>query len=84
VEIRVVVQDAFAASDLTWHLSESARVSHGADGVITVHVQAGDNVPRVLGRIRDWLTLHRVGPVTVHIGDASEALTPVVRNDTPG
>jgi hypothetical protein len=85
VEIKVVVRDAFAASDLTWYLDASARVSHGEDGVYTVHVQAGDNVRRVLAEIRNWLTLHQVGPVSVHVGDVEDTLTPgVLRPDEMG
>jgi hypothetical protein len=76
VEIKVVVRDAFAASDLTWFLDASARVSSGENGVYVVHVQAGDNVRGVLAEIRKWLTLHQVGPVTVQIGDLEETLSP--------
>lgn len=77
MEIKVVVRDAFAASDLTWYLDESASVSHRDDGIYTVHVQAGENVRHVLAEIRNWLTLHQVGPVTVHIGDVTDTLSAV-------
>lgn len=75
MEIKVVVPDAFAASDLTWYLDASARVSTDNDGVYTVSVQAGENVRRVVAEIRNWLTLHQVGPVTVHIGDVEDTVT---------
>jgi len=79
------VPDAFAASDLTWYLDASARVSHGEDGIYTVYVQAGDNVHRVVAEIRNWLTLHQVGPVTVHIRDVQEIVAPgVLRPDEMG
>lgn len=77
MEIKVVVRDAFAASDLTWYLDESASVSREDDGIYTVHIQAGENVRHVLSQIRNWLTLHQVGPVTVHIGDVTDTLRPV-------
>jgi hypothetical protein len=73
VEIKVVVRDAFAASDLTWYLDESARVTH-EDGVYTVYVQAGENVRPVLSKIRNWLTLQQLGAVTVHVGELEETL----------
>jgi hypothetical protein len=69
VEIRVVLRDVFAASDLAWHLDQPARVSRGEDGLHTVHVDVGENVEHVLAEIRNWMTLHDVGPVTVHVGD---------------
>jgi hypothetical protein len=76
VEIRVVLPDAFAASDLTWFLNASARVATSSDGATEVHIQAGGNVRHVLSEIQDWLKLRGVTPVVVHIGDEATAFSP--------
>ena len=76
MEIKVVVPDAFAASDLTWYLTESASVGVSDDGIYTVHVQAGENIRRVLAEIRVWLRLHHVASVVVHVADERSTLTP--------
>jgi len=41
-----------------------------------VRIQAGDNVRRVLSDIRNWLKLHGVTPVVVHIGDEATTFSP--------
>jgi hypothetical protein len=76
MEIKVVVPDALAASDLTWFLDASARVSKNPDGVCVVYVQVGENVQHILSEIRNWLTLNHVGAVVVHVGDDSHTLAP--------
>lgn len=76
MEIRVVLPDAFAASDLTWFLNASARVSRSEDGASEVHIQAGENVRHILSDIQDWLKLHGVTPVVVHIGDEATTFNP--------
>ena len=76
MEIKVVLPDAYAASDLTWFLNASARVSTSGEGSSEVHIQAGDNVRRVLSDIRDWLKLHGVTPVVVHVGDEATTFEP--------
>jgi hypothetical protein len=74
MEIKVVVPDALAASDLTWFLDASARVSKNEDGGCVVHVQVGENLRYILAEIRKWLTLNDVGPVVVHVGDDAQML----------
>jgi hypothetical protein len=74
MEIRVVVPDPLAASDLTWFLDASARVSKNPDGVCVVHIEVGENMRHVLAEIRTWLTLSQIGPVVIHVGDDSQAL----------
>ena len=69
MEIKVVLQDALAASDLTWFLDASARVSKSADGVFVVSIQVGENVRHVQNEIRKWLVANRVGPAVIHLGD---------------
>jgi len=76
VEIRVVLPDSFAASDLTWFLNASARVATSHDGASEVHIQAGDNVRHILSEIRDWLKLRGVTPVVVHVGDEATTFGP--------
>ena len=76
MEIRVVLHDAFAASDLTWFLNASARVSTSDEGASEVRIQAGENVRQVLSEIRNWLKLHGVTPVVVHIGDEATTFGP--------
>jgi hypothetical protein len=69
-EIRVDVPDAHSGSDLTWHLHEHAEVVEGDDGtyVVRVHVN-GSSVGKVLSQVRNWVVLHRVDEVVVHVGD---------------
>ena len=74
MEITIVVPDALAASDLTWHLDASARVSQNAEGAYVVHVQVGENVKHVMADIRNWLKLNQVGAVVVHVGDDAHTL----------
>jgi hypothetical protein len=76
VEIRVVLPDAFAASDLTWFLNASAHVIPSDDGASVVRIEAGDSVQHVLADIRNWLKLHAVAPVVVHIGDEATTFGP--------
>ena len=66
MEIRVVLPDAFAASDLTWFLNASAQVSH-LEGQHVVDVSAGQSVRHVLAQIHDWATLNQISPVVVHV-----------------
>ena len=75
MEIRVVVKDAFAASDLTWFLNAPARVVPAKDGGGVVHIQVEGNVNHVLARIRDWLRLDGVSPVVVHVGESASILS---------
>jgi hypothetical protein len=76
VKIRVIVPDAFAASDLAWHLGEAARVGRGRAGAHTVDVDAGEDVAGVMAEIRTWMKAREIGAVTVHIGDAQDVLGP--------
>jgi hypothetical protein len=76
MEIRVVLPDAYAASDLTWFLNAAAHVSTSDDGASEVRIQAGENVRHVLSDIRNWLKLHGVTPVVVHIGDEATTFEP--------
>jgi hypothetical protein len=71
MRIRVVVPDAFAASDLTWHLNASALVSgmHEIDGRYVVYVETDKEPHHVVDEIRKWTTLTSIAPVTVHLGD---------------
>jgi hypothetical protein len=75
MEIKVVVPDPLAASDLTWFLDASARVTKNVDGGCVVYIQAGENMRHILAEIRKWLALNNVGAVVVHVGDDAQTLT---------
>ena len=75
-EIRVDVPNPLTASDLTWHLTDHAVVVEGEDGGCSVRVLAGAGVNRVLSQIRNWVVLHRVDEVVVHVGEERYTLRP--------
>lgn len=72
MEIKVVVPDAFVASDLMWHFAEGVHMRRGPGGTYSVYVEAGDDVSGVVSEIRTWMTLKDVGPVTIHVGQVGE------------
>jgi hypothetical protein len=76
VEIKIVVPDALAASDLTWYLDAASRVTKNPDGGCVVYVQVGENLNHVLSQVRNWLTLNQVGAVVVHVGDDVRTVAP--------
>ncbi len=76
MEIKVILPDAATASELAWHLGEPARAGRGRAGARTIQLETGDEVEHVLAAIRNWMKLAAVGPVTVHIGEAQDALGP--------
>jgi hypothetical protein len=58
MEIKLVVPDAFAASDLTWFLAASTRVSraNGVDGNHVVYIESPKNFRHLIDEIRNWAT----------------------------
>lgn len=73
MDIRVVVPDAFAASDLTWNLTASAHV-YQEDGRHIVEIAADGNVGQIVDQIRKWAIVSDIEPVVVHLGDTGPAL----------